>query len=93
MGQSRPINSEWKTGCITKSNRTEELNCCEPAKTKRRAGTLQTISIYKAKNLMSAGDARKKNNIWILTTSTLANWMVKVGTTSKRDVKQKEKKP
>ena len=29
----------------------------------------------------------------ILTTSTLAKWMVKVGTTSKSDVKQKEKKP
>ena len=29
----------------------------------------------------------------ILTTSTLAKWMVKVGTTSKSDVTQKEKKP
>ena len=28
-----------------------------------------------------------------LTTSTLAKWMVKVGTTSKSDVTQKEKKP
>ena len=28
-----------------------------------------------------------------LTSSTLAKWMVKVGTTSKSDVTQKEKKP
>ena len=28
-----------------------------------------------------------------LTTSTLAKWIVKVGTTSKSDVTQKEKKP
>ena len=28
-----------------------------------------------------------------LTTSTLGKWMAKVGTTSKSDVKQKEKKP
>ncbi len=30
---------------------------------------------------------------WTLTTSILANWMNKVGTISKSDVKQKEKKP
>ena len=35
----------------------------------------------------------KKYLTKILTTSTLAKWMVKVGTTSKSDVKQKEKKP
>ncbi len=35
----------------------------------------------------------KEDNIEILTTSTLAKWMVKVGTTSKSDVTQKEKKP
>ena len=34
-----------------------------------------------------------KNTNGILTTSTLAKWMVKVGTTSKSDVTQKEKKP
>ena len=58
----------------------------------RRTGALQTISIYKAKNLLREGDSRKKYNS-IITTSTLAKWMVKVGTTSKSDVKQKEKKP
>ena len=33
-----------------------------------------------------------KNTYSILTTSTLAKWMVKVGSTSQRDVTQKEKK-
>ena len=59
----------------------------------RRTGTLQTISTYKAKNFLKAIDVREKTIIKILTTSTLANWMVKVGTTSKSDVTQKEKKP
>ena len=35
----------------------------------------------------------KEDNIEILTTSTLDKWMVKVGTTSKSDVTEKEKKP
>ena len=55
----------------------------------RRTGTLQTINIYKAK-LLRASDVMEKLT---LTTSTLAKWMVKVGTTSKSDVTQKEKKP
>jgi len=59
----------------------------------RRTGALQTISIYKAKNLLSERDSRRKNYKKSLTTSTLAKWMVKVGTTSKSDVTQKEKKP
>ncbi len=59
----------------------------------RRTGALQTISIYKAKNLLREGDSRRKGNIKTITTSTLAKWMVKVGTTSKSDVTQKEKKP
>ena len=36
---------------------------------------------------------KRKINKLTLTTSTLAKWMVKVGTTSKSDVTQKEKKP
>ena len=59
----------------------------------RRTGALQTISIYKAKNLMRERDSRKKGHNKIITTSTLAKWMVKVGTTNKSDVTQKEKKP
>ena len=59
----------------------------------RRTGALQTISIYKAKNLLRERDSRRKDNYKIITTSTLAKWMVKVGTTSKSDVTQKEKKP
>ena len=54
----------------------------------RRTGAVQTISIYKAKNLLRESDARDN-----LTTSTLAKWMVKVRTTNKSDVTQKEKKP
>ena len=59
----------------------------------RRTGALQTISIYKAKNLLRERDSRRKTTLKIITTSTLAKWMVKVGTTSKSDVTQKEKKP
>ena len=59
----------------------------------RRTGALQTISIYKAKNLLRERDLSRKDNKQIITTSTLAKWMVKVGTTSKSDVTQKEKKP
>ena len=90
MGQSRPINSEWKTGCITKSKETEELTCYEFAGMERRTGELKTLSINKAKNLSRELVSRNKETI---TTSTLAEWMVKVGTTSKSDVTQKEKKP
>lgn len=36
---------------------------------------------------------KEKNTCKFLATSTLAKWMVKVGTTSKSDVTQKEKKP
>ena len=57
----------------------------------RRTGELQTISIYKAKNLLRERDSRRIENKLIITTSTLTNWMVKVGTTSKGDVTQKEK--
>ena len=39
------------------------------------------------------GTRFKEEIIKIITTSALAKWMVKVGTTSKSDVKQKEKKP
>ena len=39
------------------------------------------------------GKAMKGKPNKTLTTYTLAKWMVKVGTTSKSDVKQKEKKP
>ena len=59
----------------------------------RRTGALQTISIYKAKNLLRDPDSKRKNDNKTITTSTLAKWMVKVGTTSKSDVTQKEKKP
>ncbi len=38
-------------------------------------------------------DKREKIPNRSLTTSILAKWMVKVGTTSKSDVTQKEKKP
>ena len=56
----------------------------------RRIGAFQTISIYKAKIFLIANGVIENNN---LTTFTFANWMVKVGTTTKSDVKQKEKKP
>ena len=69
---------------------TEELAWYECARMGRETGALQTISIYKAKNLLRERDQSRKDNI---TTSTLAKWMVKVGTTSKSDVTQKEKKP
>ena len=59
----------------------------------RRTEALKTINIYKAKKLLRERDSRKKDNNKIITTSTLAKWMVKVGTTSKSDVTQKEKKP
>ena len=59
----------------------------------RRTGALQTISIYKAKNLLRERASSRKNNNKIITTSTLGKWMVKVGTTSMSDVTQKEKKP
>jgi len=59
----------------------------------RRTGALQTISNYKAKNFLRERDSRRKDDNKIITTSTLAKWMVKVGTTSKSDVTQKEKKP
>jgi len=42
---------------------------------------------------LRASNARKIDIITILTTTTLTNWMVEVGTTSKSDVTQKEKKP
>ena len=59
----------------------------------RRTGALQTISIYKAKNLLRERDSRRKDSNKIITTSTLSKWMVNVGTTSMSDVTQKEKKP
>ena len=59
----------------------------------RRTGALQTIGVYKAKNLLRERDSRIVHNSKTITTSTLAKWMVKVGTTSKSDVTQKEKKP
>ena len=92
MGQSRPINSEWKTGCITNQTETEELTCYELARMERRTGALQTISIYKAKNFLRERDSSRYNHETI-NTSTLDKWIVKVGTTSMSDVKQKEKKP
>ena len=56
-----------------------------------RTGALLTIGIYKARNVLREGDSLKEEPI--ITTSTLAIWMVKVGTTSKSHVTQKEKKP
>ena len=49
-------------------------------------------NILSAIGQLGPSDARKYVKL-ILTTNTLANWMDKVGTTSKSDVKQKEKKP
>ena len=60
----------------------------------RRTGALQTISIYKDKKLVEGKRFKeKKRTNKSITTSTLAKWIVKVGTTSKSDVTQKEKKP
>ena len=41
MGQSSPINSEWKTGCITQSIISKEPSWCEP----ERIGTTGTLQI------------------------------------------------
>ena len=72
---------------------TEELTCYELARMEVRTGALQTISIYKAKNFWEQAMQGKKITLEILTTSTLSKLIVKVGTTSKSDVTQKEKKP
>ena len=58
----------------------------------RRTGGYK-LSVFTKLKTFRASHVRKKDNKKILTTSTLAKWMVKVGTTSKSDVTQKEKKP
>ena len=58
-----------------------------------RTRTLKITSIFKSIDSSRARVTRKHGVFSILTTTTLANWMVKVGTTSKSDVTQKEKKP
>ena len=45
MGQSSPINSEWKTGCIGQSTGTEEQVRKEHAR-KDKTGTFQSDSIF-----------------------------------------------
>ena len=90
MGQSRPINSEWKIGCITKSTETEEPTCFEIARMESRTGALK-LSVFTRQKTCWGNEIQGEKKI--ITTSTLAKWMVKVGTTSKSDVTQKEKKP
>ena len=47
MGQSSPINSEWKTGCIGQSTGTEEQVRKEHARIDK-TGTFQSDSIFSA---------------------------------------------
>ena len=47
MGQSSPINSEWKTGCIGQSTGTEEQVRKEHARIEK-TGTFQSDSIFSA---------------------------------------------
>ncbi len=92
MGQSIPISSEWKTGCITKSN-IKLRTWCEPVWI---GGVVQRykLSVFtRLKLVESKGCKEKRFFFLILTTSTNASLMAKVGTTSKSDVTQKEKKP
>ncbi|WP_269605934.1 hypothetical protein [Prochlorococcus marinus] len=51
------------------------------------------LSVLTKLKLLKASYVREIDNNKIVTTSTLAKCMVKVGTTSKIDVTQKEKKP
>ena len=52
------------------------------------------LSVFtRLKTFFKERDSRRKDNNKTITTSTLPKWMVKVGTTSKSDVTQKEKKP
>ena len=70
MGQSSPINSEWKTGCIGQSTGTEEQVRKEHARIDK-TGTFQSDSIFRAKGLQF--QALTENYFFtILTSSTLA---------------------
>ena len=54
---------------------------------------IKSTSFFKAISLLTARIQEKLYIYNNLTTSNLTNWIDKVGTTSKSDVKQKEKKP
>ena len=90
MGQSSPINSEWKTGCIGQSTGTEEQVRKEHARIDK-TGSFQSDSIFSAIGLQYQA-LTGKLHLANLTTSPLANLMYKVVRNRKRDVKQKEKK-
>ena len=56
MGQSSPINSEWKTGCITESIRNGRTNLAWTRKNGKNS-KVTTISLFKAK-LARSSDVR-----------------------------------
>ncbi len=89
MGQSSPINSEWKTGCIIQSNKIKESSWCEPAMMKK-TGMSQVPAIPR---LYACWEQVIPKSFLSITSSSFSNWVYKVGTTSNSDVKQKEKKP
>ena len=90
MGQSSPINSEWKTGCIGQSTGTEEQVRKVHARIDK-TGTFQSDSIFSAIGLQYQA-LTEKLHIYYSNQFHSCIWMDKVGRTSKRDVKQKEKK-